>query len=469
MAVNAFPYLVMTDGTDTVTFADGSATNATGYWPLVRSTWGPAIAGIRTSQLGGRGPYADVEEDLTCNIRGLPGNTAAVAYQNLDTLTRLLDKAERWWLRNEPISPVLLKYAPQGSTLFSTSSPLLAIVLGRVGSDELNGVQLPQSTNDTGFIFEIDNVQVLCMRRGAWWGGAQESATSSSAANPTVMTCTFATTHPINSPCDVSISGFTKATTPIIRAGYVLTNSASGGMQIVEAEGAASGTFTSVADAANNARGGNVLRFTPGVTTAVTSGTISGLTTVGGTIAILAAVRNNSATTSFIVTANMSGLGTVASSTPGVLVDTSSVLPRLVLLGTLVNAQANKLSFTVQASAASGTLDIDYVVISLLKDETCAIISYQDVDLTNLGAGAATLDIVFNPTTAQQPAMQVSGTGGSIPATYSGALPLLAVSNTMFVVWASTNGASWRFTNVTPAVVSVAATAARYKAFLSPQ
>jgi hypothetical protein len=364
---------------------------------------------------------------------------------------------------------VVLRYAPQGSTLFSTASPLLAIVLGRVGSDELNGVELPQSTNDTGFIFEIDNVKVACLRRGAWWGGAQESVTSSSAANPTVMTCTFATTHPINSPCDVSISGFTKASTPIIRGGYVLVNSASGGMQIVEAEGAASGVFTSVNDAANNARGTNVLRYTPAVTTAVTSGTISGLTTVGGTITIIAAVRNNSATTNFVVSANMSGLGTVASSTPAVLVDTSSTQPRLILLGTLVNAQANKLSFTVQASAASGTIDIDYVIISILKDETCAVIAYQDIDLTNLGAGAVTLDIVFNPVTAQQPAMQASGTGGSIPATYSGPLPLLAVSNTMFVIWAATNGASWRFTNTTPAVVSVAATAARYKSYLSPQ
>src|SRR5437868_4467312 len=102
----------MTDGTDTVTFMDGlgGVTN----WPLIRGQWGPAIAGLRTSPLAGRGPYADVAEDLSCNIRN---TTGALVYGNLDTLARLLDKAERWWLRNEPISPVVLKYAPQGSTI----------------------------------------------------------------------------------------------------------------------------------------------------------------------------------------------------------------------------------------------------------------------------------------------------------------------------------------------------------------
>ena len=463
MAVQAFPYLVMTDGTDTVTFADGAG-GVTNY-PPVRQRWSPAVAGIRTSQLGGRGPYADVQEDILINIRD---TTAALCWSRLDTLARLLDKAERWWLRNEPISPVLLKYVPQGSTQFSNASPLIAIVLGRVGDDQLNGVDLPSSVNDAGMLFEIYGVQIKCLRRGAWYGAPQESASSGSAANPSVMTVTLPSTHTINSVTDISISGFDKTTTPTIQSGYLIVNSNSIGIQIVEAEGAASGTFTSVADAANNARGGNVLRFTPGVTTPVTSGTITGLSAIGGTIAILAAVRNNGATT-YQVQANMSGLGTVAVSTPLTLIDASTANPRLVLLGTLVGQQLTKISFTITASAAASTMDIDYVIICMMVDENCAIVAHDQVALTNLGAGAATLDAVFNPSTAQNPALQASGVGGSIPATYRGPLPFTSISNKVYVVWTATNGASWRFTTTAPAVLSVAATAARYKQYLTPQ
>jgi hypothetical protein len=464
MAVQAFPFLQLTDGTDTVTFADGLG-GLTNY-PPVRGQWGPSIAGIWTAPLSGRGPYADVEEDLSCNIRD---TTASLCWSRLDTLTRLLDKAERWWLRNEPISPVLLKYVPQGSTQFTNASPLIAIVLGRVGNDMLNGVDLPNNVNDAGMLFEIYNIKIKCLRRGAWYGAPQESASSAALANPSVMTVTLPSTHTINSVTDISISGFDKTTTPTIQPGYLIVNDLSSGIQIVEAEGAASGTFTSVADAAGNARGGNVLRFTPGVTTPVTSGTISGLSTIGGTIAILACVRNNSGTTTFQMQANMSGLGTVASSTPLTLIDTSTTNPRHVLLGTMQGSQVNKISFTITASAASGTLDIDYVIIVVLENENCAILAHDAIALTNLGAGAVTLDAVFNPSTTQNPALQASGTGGSIPATYRGPLPFTSISNKVYVVWTATNGASWRFTTTAPAVLSVAATAGRYKQFLSPQ
>lgn len=453
----------MTDGTDTVTFADGAG-GVTNY-PPVRGQWAPSIAGIRTAQLGGRGPYADVAEDLSCNIRD---TTAALCWSRLDTLARLLDKAERWWLRNEPISPVLLKYAPQGSTIHSNATPMQAIVLGRVGSDELNGVDLPSNANDAGMLFEIYGVKIACLRRGGWTGAEDTASSGAGVANPSLMTCTLGS-HPLNSVLSMSIGGFDKATTPTIKAGFLVVSSVTGGIQIVEAEGAASGTFTSVADAANNARGGNVLRFTPGVTTPVTSGTITGLTSIGGTIAILAAVRNNSATTTFQVQANMSGLGTVAASTPLTLIDTSSTQPRLVRLGSLVGSALSKISFTITASAASGTLDIDYVIIQVLQDETCVIISHDDVALTNLGAGAVSLDFVFNPLTMQNPAVQASGTGGSIPATYAGVLPLITAGTKVFVVWTATNGASWRFTTTAPAVMNTTAQATRDKQYLSPQ
>lgn len=463
MAVQAYPYLVMTDGVDTVTFADGlgGVTN----WPPVRGQWAPAIAGVRMSPLAGRGPYADVSEDLACNVRN---TTAALTYGNLDTLVRLLDKAERWWLRNEPIPPVLLKYAPQGSTIHDhVTTPMQAIVLGRAGASELNGVSLPENVNDAGMLFEIYGVRVMCLRRGAWTGKNDTTGASATAANPTVMTRAFVATHPVNSPVDITIAGFNGTTTPTIQAGYLVVGSVSTDIQIVEAEAGASGVFTSVADAANNARGGSVLRFTPAGITPVTSGPLT-LSLIGGQCAIIAAVRNNSATTTFLLQANCSGFGYVTQ-TPPVLIDTSTTQPRLVLLGITGSNAANAVTLTATASAASGTLDIDYIIVVNLRDETVSILAHDAVSLAGVGAGAASLAFDFNPLLDQNPRVFVSGSSGNVPLVYRGPVPLLTTGINLYALWTATNGASWRFTTTAPAVLSVSLNATRYRSYVSPQ
>jgi hypothetical protein len=464
MAVQAFPYLVMTDGTDTVTFADGAG-GVTNY-PPVRDRWSPSVAGIRTSQLGGRGPYADVQEDILINIRD---TTAALCWSRLDTLARLLDKAERWWLRNEQINPVLLKYVPQGSTIHSNATPMQAIVLGRVGDNQLNGVDLPESVNDAGMLFEIYGIKVLCLRRGGWTGASDNTGASGAAANCTVITQTFGATHPTNSPLDVEIGGFTKVNTPIIKAGYLCVGSQSSDVQVLEAETGTAASYTSVADAAALARGGSVLRFTPAVTTAVTSGTITGLTPIGGSpIAVIAAVRNNGATT-YMLHANLSGV-VGAVSTPDVLIDASTVQPRLVMLGTVVGSAIANVTLTITASAAASTLDIDYLILVNLRDETVNIIAHDDINLANLAtAGAATLDAIFRPTIDRAPQVYAGGTAGTAPGSWRGALPFMTVGTNVYALWVATNGTFWRFTNTANAIVNVTLNVNRYRSYLTPQ
>jgi hypothetical protein len=466
MAVQAFPFLQLTDGTDTVTFADGAG-GLTNY-PPVRGTWAPAVSGLRTSQLAGRGPYADVAEDLSCNIRD---TTAALAYSRLDTLARLLDKAERWWLRNELISPVILKYVPQGSTIHASGGTVMqAIVLGRVGADELDGVFLPPSANDAGMLFEIDGVKIKCLRRGAWTGASDASATSGSAANATVLSRSFAT-HPINSPVDVVIGGFTVATTPTIPAGYLMVGSGATDISVYEAEAiGAVAPYSTVADAAALARGGSVLRYTPAGTTLITtSGTANLGVALTGASAIIAAVRNNSGTTSFQLSAVLSGYGNTVS-TPPVTIDTSSLLPRLVLLGTVVPVNATGLAVAVQASAAAGTLDIDYLIVVNLRNETVAVIAHDAIATSSFTAGAFTLQALWNPTTDQYPVLRAaSGVAGVTNAAYRGPLPLLTTGDAVFALWTATNGAFWRMTTVANAIVNVTLQATRYRSYLTPQ
>ena len=85
MAVQTYPYLVITDGTTTVTLLDGS--NGATNFPLKRDGWAPAIAGLRTSPLAGQTPYEDVTEQMLIEING---STAANALANLVTLRKLL-------------------------------------------------------------------------------------------------------------------------------------------------------------------------------------------------------------------------------------------------------------------------------------------------------------------------------------------------------------------------------------------
>jgi hypothetical protein len=463
MAVQPSPYLVMTDGTDTVTFQDGANPGGQTNWGVVRGKWAPSIAGIRTSQLGGRGPYADVQEDLSCNILG---TTAALAWQNLDTLIRLLDKAERWWLRNENISPVVLKYAPQGSTIHSNATPMQAVVLGRVGSDELNGVDLPSNVNDAGFIFQIHDVRVLCLRRGGWTGLSETPATSASSANPSVLTRAFASTHPINSPVDITIGGFDRTATPTIKGGYLCIGSNVNDIQF--------GTpslvtgYTSVADSANLAKFGFVVRYTPTTTNPVLSGSGVLGAAVSGTIALYAAVRNNSLTTSFQISGVMNGQSG-SSQTPYQLVDTSSQNPRLIYLGEVVGTSMNNVLVQVAASTASGTLDINYLLCVNLRDETVAVIAHDDVAVSLISSGAVSLNFKFNPLTDQQPTAFASGTNNNTGVPYRGPLPLLAVGLNIYALWTATNSNFWVFTNVSNTAVAITLAVTRYRSFLSPQ
>jgi hypothetical protein len=194
MPTQSHPFLQMTDGTLTATFADGLG-GATSYAP-VRGTWAPAIATRRRSALG-RGPWDDVVEEWDLIVKGAD---TATALSNLATLARLLDNADRFWRLGENVSPVLLKYAPQGSTIFSTANPATCLVLGRTPQDRTN-ISLPANANDVGMLFEIRPVHLRFVRTGQWLNPTVETTTiTAAAANPTVQTANFTSNLTIASP-----------------------------------------------------------------------------------------------------------------------------------------------------------------------------------------------------------------------------------------------------------------------------
>src|SRR5689334_1807259 len=84
------PYLVITDGTDTATFLDGSTSTIQPYF-VESGAFAPAIAAFDGSPFGVRGLYDDVVEEINTRITG---STAADVYSKLKKITRLLDKAD---------------------------------------------------------------------------------------------------------------------------------------------------------------------------------------------------------------------------------------------------------------------------------------------------------------------------------------------------------------------------------------
>jgi hypothetical protein len=485
MPTQAFPYLVLTDGTTTITLADGAG-GVTNY-PPTRDMWAPAVAGLSPGAFG-RGPYADVAEEIEINIRGA---TPAVAMANLVTLASLLDQAERWY-RGENVNAVLLQYAPQGSTVAATGTPYQAVVLGRASGDETSGVNLSAQFASVGMISVIQGVRVRLLRIGQWLIGPVNTDGTDADNSGEVMTCTLASTFggPIaHSPLALTLGNVSTTNIATLYPGFVFVagNSPVGDVGIKVINGGTSGAsapFSLINESANNARSGaSTLRYTPTVTTFVTKriGAISWSS--AKRLGIFATVRNNSATTSFQIRAGYSKdtAQVAAVKTGTVLIGTNSTSPQAIFIGTLMlpNVQYGDLFVEIAASAASGTLDIDEFVVIRLDDDTSSVIGHDGMNLSGVfGAGVNVyLDLQHQLIDSDfsfilpQPfvGMHQSTVTNGIALTYRGNAQLRIGLTQINVLWLTTTGAKWRLSTGAGALQSVTATPKHYNGLLTPQ
>ena len=489
MAVQAFTYLVMTDGTDTVTFGDGlGGTGGSQNWPLQRDGWAPAIAGVRTSELGGRGPYADVAEDITCNVLG---TTAALSYANLDTLSRLLDKADRWWRKNENISPVLLKYVPQGSTIHSSSGTMLqAVVLGRAGADEVNGAALPKDMDSAGVLFEIYGVQISCIRRGAWLS-ASENASAAAVANPAVLSVTMPSGPSIPGSLKIGFTGFTTAAATgniEIPDGYVFVGP-NNSMTMIQGESATAGgsgpTFSSVADAARRASGGNVGRLTSIVVTPYTptnlTWTLPAAFLTATRIAIFCTYRNNNAISWTLAATGYTGLATNPL-TPTITLAAAVTDPTVLYLGEVASPtgfDTVRIDVASSTNAGGNILDIDTLAVLDMSSNEVYVIAQGGAQYA-LGASFASkntqLTINNDPLTQRYATVNapILTTALTVPIDYSGDVYLVGKGTILQAMWYATHlyvgTPYWTTQNITgAAILSIGCTITRRLSYLSPQ
>lgn len=455
MPTQTYPYLALSDGTTTVEFQNGSGTPTN--WQLAADGWTPAIPAYNPSALAGRGQYADVVETFTINVRG---STAADCYTNLDTLARLLDQAERWWL-GENVTAVLLKCAPQGSTLASTAAPLMVAVKGRGSGDQTSGVRLSPRWNDAGKIYEISGVQVQVARRGLWLLDTDTAAATTN--NGSLATVPMNLTLNLLGPTKLDMSGYPSATTDkgffVVSSNDTLTRIAA-----VAPAGGASGNWTSVNDSANFAQHTNILRFTPAGTTEDTSGSITSTITGVPLIAVFANVRNNSTTTSFYLRAQvLSSGGYISAYTPQYYIAPSaSAMPGWVLLGfvALPNAAAT-MKLLATASAASGSLDIGAIVLVDVAYAGTCIVTYQPTE-----SNALVKNLVIDHASLTLP---VPTTLGTYPFTIEGDMAIMTKAANLVMANLITSGSSndWRQTSL-GSVVSNTFTITRYRSYLHP-
>jgi len=180
--------LTITDGTTTINLISTTSLH------LAANGWRLQVAPPIISDLGGRGPYDDVTEQITITAQG------SNAIPDLRDIVRLLDQARRW-ARGEDVACVRLRLRIDNSSLAS-GVVLDAALLGPDGG----GAGLSADWADLLIINEISSITLSMRRRGLWISSAAATTASASAVAARTTTAFTLATHPVPSPIEVSLT-----------------------------------------------------------------------------------------------------------------------------------------------------------------------------------------------------------------------------------------------------------------------
>lgn len=394
-------YAALTDGTTTITFASPGTLG----WYRIETGWTPKVAGLRQNQLGGRGPYEDVTEEIPVSIGG---STAAHMYANLSALQALLQQSNSWY-RGEAASAVLFKYSPEGATVSTTASPLQAAIWGA----EFDAGQLT-SIPQSGSAVWATGGNIRVNRRGMWI----HSSASGSASGSTGQVITIpvaSTSYP--SPTRVQFTnygtGIESGGTFAYQNGFVILTSSSTNIVSVEAERmTGSGGFTAISAAsAQFTSGGSVLKFVAaGSTSSYTSAAASFAVPSGCSLAAVFFEMRLLSLDNPAVNINISG--EVTASGPTIPIDGSyaSDTPTWYYGGTLpVRGSAASLSITAKAITTTESYFDRVIVVNLSSPDT-QIIRIPRTSYT--AASGVSVDI--NPQEITYPWPDVSGSSAAL-------------------------------------------------------
>lgn len=462
---------------------DGTVSTACELTDLVRYalvSYGPGVAAQRDSLLGGAGVYDDTIDTITFHAIG---STAAEAYANAAAVNRLLDQARQWW-HGEHVNPVTIRASVQDSTV----GPLSAIVIGRSpGGPPPLALQVAFDEHYGNYISENLTIQFI---RGDTWFGATQSATSNSAAMPSVLTATFAVAQSIQTPSVLTLSGPLRRSVLALQLGYLIV-APQNRIEIVEGESTTntgSATATVTADATNHASAGNVMRLSNAPATGQLTGTFSANFAANAyQVACFAVLRVNASPNvpALPITAFMQlKRGSFFVNGPSVDVNYAYFgagwIPQPVFLGVIDSRLPfETFLFSIAWSDAANTIDVDYLVFVALNDAPDARVVATVINpntYTSFSGSLSTspISVTYDPQALALPAATVTGTsatdGKTEPWSVVGDPFLVSKEANMTGMWLATMGTNWRpWDSTAAAAISFTLAWSRKVPYLVPQ
>lgn len=453
--MTTFPLLRITDGTTTVTILDGAG-GQTNY-SLIRDSWAPSIAQRNPSSYGDL--YLDTYETFDINVYGA---TASAAYNNLATLVRLLDQADRWAQNADQssLSPVRLEYNPQGSAVSSGAAPYQVTVLGRGPGDNTRNVQVSEGYITSGLNFQIPDVRVQVRRRALWTEFAFDNASSTPQNSGNRWTISTFANHPTPSPISINYN-IPIATTYAAGDGPLVGLLAPDSADLhTEAMANGSGTGWSTIATSQSFSGTGYRRYAPGTGAATGTWTFDNTRTITtnlftpGTYVFVAQGRADSTAWSLgigVQVAQASGSGSDILRTPLVPVPSRAWMAPIVLGSITISpdmaVQFVNLTATKIATGSASQIDVDFISMIRLSDLARVLVFDALPFMSSASAPQFALFHVsyYSPAVGLAPRPQPSVVyqlrdGGGIPYVqgpwaYRGKLPMYMRGTTISGIW----------------------------------
>jgi hypothetical protein len=369
-----YAVLKLTNGVKTIDFVDGV------NYSLKSSGWAPAVSARDHGILGGRGYYIDVPEQIEISIFGEAGTAGAGFNQAIRDITALLDQVDAW-AQGEEVDPVIMYIQIQSSDL---TEPLQAIVAGKAG--DVPFMSSPNSFSDLVMTYEIDGAIITFRRRGQLLSPGEietvDYGSPSYETNPAVLTINTGLTHlDIPSPTKISLTNFV-ASVPMMGAGFVLVTGVSPASAygtnfgIFDYNDMVSSEFSSVAETAQHATSGNIMRIDAAVNTSGSIAVTVSAEVVG--LTVFMKVRNNHATTTWRARARSSGFAEISQRWK--IIDASTLNPRAEVMGLLnaVSAFHEKIHIDFETDGSVGTLDVNIIAVLPQDGDTHYIAIKED-------------------------------------------------------------------------------------------
>lgn len=446
-----YQYVALTDGTTTIDLTSD---------PYALVAYAPGVAYRNDNELGPL--YADVQDSITVHVVGC---TAAECYANAAALNALLDQAWRWW-QGETVAAVRLQIQAQDSTL---ALPLEAPIKGRAPGSPAP-LALPEQWPELAGKYVIPDVTIQFVRYGQLLYPTAETGSSTASANPTVQSITISSPTAISSPTGLTCT-FQNAgvdTAGYMDRGILLTASAASRLQIYDTLDFTYGTnVANFNDSANLARNTNVARYSPGVLASGLGAALAGFDSTARLVAVYAAVRPNTAATVFTIQLVLTSASGTTVAGPVTVVDSSALTPRIVFLGIVRTRQdISNVSLQLTASAASGTLDINYFAIQAIDDETSGALAVFD---SLEGGHAGGIPLAVDTKILSEPTALVTSLSAGITynLTYQGR-PIFYTRGALVATILATDLTFWRVADGVTLLNTVFA-ATRYGAYLVPR